>query len=142
MTVRVRRSFEFDVAPERVWAFIADPEKRAAAISVVDRFESESDRKATWHVTLPIPFVNSTVTVDTEDVERDPPRYVKFVGRSRVLRVTGEHTVEETDGGCRLHNEFVVDGRVPGVERFFKRNFETELDNLEAALRRDLELTA
>lgn len=142
MTVRVRRSFEFDAPPERIWEFIADPAKRAAAISVVDDFEIEGDRTVTWHVGLPIPFIDSTVTVRTKDVRHDPPRYVKFVGRSRVLRVTGEHTIEVTDGGCRLVNEFVVDGRVPGVERFFKRNLNDELTNLEVALRRDLELTA
>ena len=39
MTVRVERTFEFPVAPERVWAFIADPELRARPISVVDRFD-------------------------------------------------------------------------------------------------------
>lgn len=143
MTVRVQRTFEFDAPPGRVWEFIADPAKRAEAISVVEEYEEGTDaRKGTWHIRLPIPFVDSTVSVDTEDVERDPPHYVRFVGRSRVMHVTGEHTIEKTDGGSRLHNEFVVDGRIPGVERFFRRNLNAELDNLEAALRRDLELTA
>jgi carbon monoxide dehydrogenase subunit G len=144
MTVRVRRAFEFDVPGERVWEFISDPEKRAAPISVVEDFEldDEDGRKATWHVRLPIPVVKSTVRVETEDVTRDPPRYVKFVGRSKVMRVTGEHTIEETEEGCRLRNEFSVEGRLPGVERFFKRNLDRELDNLEAALREELGVTA
>ncbi|WP_101297837.1 SRPBCC family protein [Halegenticoccus soli] len=144
MTVRVQRTFEFDADPERVWSFIADPRKRAEAISVVEDFEVDPDdgRKATWHIRLPIPLIDSTVAVETEDVTREPPRYVKFVGRSRAMRVTGEHTVEASDGGCRLRNLFVVDGRLPGVERFFKRNLNRELDNLEAALRAELELPA
>ena len=146
MTVRVQRTFEFDADPQRVWDFIADPAKRAGAISVVEEFEIDptDERKATWHVRLPIPLLNSTVGVETEDITRDEPTYVKFVGKSRALRVTGEHTIEtDEDGeGCRLHNEFIVDGRLPGVEKFFKRNLDRELDNLEAALRRDLELTA
>ncbi|MFB6123744.1 MAG: SRPBCC family protein [Haloferacaceae archaeon] len=141
MTVRVRRTFEFDVPGERVWEFIADPGKRAGAISVVDDFDIEG-RTATWHVRLPIPVVNSTIAVETEDVARDEPRHVKFVGRSRVMQVTGEHTVEETPDGCRLHNEFVVDGRLPGVERYFERHLDDELANLETALRRDLGLKA
>jgi hypothetical protein len=59
------------------------------------------------------------------------------------MRVTGEHTIETTgESTCRLVNEFVVDGRLPGVERFFKKNLDRELDNLERALRRELELTA
>jgi hypothetical protein len=59
------------------------------------------------------------------------------------MRVTGEHTIETVaDDQCRLENEFIVDGRLPGVERFFKRNLDRELKNLERALRRDLELTA
>jgi carbon monoxide dehydrogenase subunit G len=142
MTVRVRRTFEFDAPCERVWEFISDPGKRADAISVVDRYETRGDRNAVWHVRLPIPFVDTTASVETEDVERDPPRHVKFVGRSSVMRVTGTHTAESTDDGCRLENEFVVEGRVPGVERFFKRNLDRELDNLEQALRRDLGLHA
>lgn len=144
MTVRVHRTFEFDADPERVWQFISDPAKRAEAISVVDEFEvdPQDERKTTWYIRLPIPLLSTAIGVDTEDVTREEPRYVKFVGRSRALRVTGEHTIEEVEEGCRLVNEFVVDGRVPGVEKFFQRNLDRELDNLEAALRRELELTA
>lgn len=137
MTVRVRRVFEFDAAPEDVWAFISNPAKRADAISVVQDYESHGD-SGVWHVRLPIPLLNSTIAVETRDVERDPPRYVKFTGRSRGLHVTGEHTVEATDGGSRLINEFVVEGKLPGVERFFERNLDDELTNLEDALRADL----
>ncbi|GAB3422096.1 SRPBCC family protein [Haloparvum alkalitolerans] len=138
MTVRVSRTFEFDADPADVWAFISDPGKRASAISVVDSYEVHDERNATWQVSLPIPFLDSTVPVETTEIEREPPHRVKFVGKSRALRVTGEHTIEETaDGGCRLTNEFVVEGEIPGVEKFFKRNFEKELDNLEAALHAD-----
>ena len=144
MTVRVQRTFEFDAPGERVWDFISDPGKRAEAISVVERFEvDESGDRATWHITLPIPVISQTAEVETRDVVVDPPQYVKFVGKSRVMRVTGEHTVERVDdSSCRLVNEFVVDGRLPGVERFFKKNLDRELRNLERALRRELELTA
>ena len=149
MTVRVRRVFEFTVPPSDVWKFIADPSKRADAISVVDTYEvdttnTDSDDvpiSATWEVALPIPLINSTATVNTEDVDRDPPTHVKFVGKSSVMNVTGEHTIEndEPNQTTRLINEFVVDGRVPGVERYFKRNLDDELDNLESALRRSFE---
>ncbi|RJX43717.1 polyketide cyclase [Halonotius aquaticus] len=139
MTVRVSRTFEFDVPGEQIWAFIADPEQRAGAISVVDSFTIHDDNRATWQVRLPIPLLNSTVTVETEELIREPPTRVKFEGRSRALRVTGEHTITDTEGGCQLHNEFVVDGQLPGVERFFKRNLDAELDNLEAALRADID---
>ena len=142
MTVRVRRTFEFEAPGEAVWEFIADPAKRAEVISVVERFDLDPDgRTATWHIRLPLPLLNSTVPVETEDVVREEPSYVKFVGRSRVLRVTGEHTIEETENGSRLINEFVVDGRLPGVESFFKRNLDRELTNLERALREELEVT-
>jgi len=137
MTVRIRRTFEFDVPGERVWEFIADPEKRVGAISVVDSYELRGDNRAIWHVSLPIPLINSTVQVKTEDIDREPPTRVKFIGRSKAMQVTGEHTIEETDTGCRLENEFVVDGKLPGVERFFKRNLDAEMNNLEDALRAD-----
>ncbi len=138
MTVRVSRTFEFDAPATDVWAFISDAEQRAEAISVVDTFEVHGDGRATWHVSLPIPMIRSTIAVETEEVERDPPNRVKFVGKSKAFRVTGEHVITETAGGSTLANEFVVDGRLPGVESFFKRNFDEELDNLEAALRRSL----
>ncbi|MEF8779508.1 MAG: SRPBCC family protein [Haloferacaceae archaeon] len=140
MTVRVSRTFEFAVPPEDVWGFISDPDKRASAISVVDSYEVHEDGSATWQVALPIPVISSTVTVETENLTMDPPNRVKFIGRSRALRVTGEHTIEPTEAGCDLHNEFVVEGRLPGVERFFKRNLDDELTNLENALREELEL--
>ncbi|PSQ44941.1 polyketide cyclase [Halobacteriales archaeon SW_6_65_15] len=137
MTVRVERTFDLGVPPEDVWAFIEDPERRASVISVVDSYEQTGERTAVWHVKLPIPFLDTTVPVETEDVERDPPRYVKFVGRSSALRVTGEHELLETDEGSRLVNRFTVEGKVPGIERYFKKNLDRELDNLEAALRKE-----
>ncbi|WP_435124957.1 CoxG family protein [Halobaculum sp. D14] len=140
MTVRVSRELVVDASPEDVWAFIADPAERAGAISVVDSYDLHGDGAATWHVEIPVPMVRSTIAVETEEVERDPPRHVKFVGRSKAFRVTGEHTVEPTDDGrTRLRNEFVIDGSLPGVERFFERNFEAEFDNLKAALEEALD---
>ncbi|UPW00198.1 SRPBCC family protein [Halorussus gelatinilyticus] len=137
MTVRVERTFDLGVSPENVWEFIADPEKRASAISVVADYERTGETSSIWHIKLPIPFLDTTVPVRTEDVERDPPRYVKFVGRSSALRVTGEHEIQETETGSKLINRFTVEGKVPGVERFFKKNLDNELDNLEAALREE-----
>ncbi|WP_336036887.1 CoxG family protein [Halobacterium yunchengense] len=133
MTVRVERTFDVSASPEEVWAFISDPEQRAAAISVVDSYERDGDTTI-WHVRLPIPVVRSTIEVETRDVEVRPPEYVKFVGKSRVFSVTGEHEVAAADGGSRVTNTFVVDGGVPGVERFFRRNLDEELDGLQRAL--------
>lgn len=142
MTVRVERTFEFDALPEQVWAFIADPAKRAEAISVVDEYEVHDDGDAVWHVKLPIPGIRATIAVETEEIAKVPPERVEFVGKSTALRVTGKHVVEPFEGGTRLHNEFVVNGRLPGVERFFKSNLDRELDNLAAALRAELGLEA
>ena len=141
MTVRVDRSFELAASPERVWEFIADPENRARAISVVQRYtvDDPEARRVTWHVELPIPLIRKTVAVNTEDVTREPPSYVEFVGKSKVMDVTGEHEIVETDDGTRLENRFVVDGKLPGVEKFFKRNLDDELRNLQRALERDLQ---
>ncbi len=141
MTVRVDRSFELAAPPERVWEFIVDPENRARAISVVQEYsiDGPEGRRATWQVELPIPLVRQTVAVETEDVTRNPPEYVKFTGKSKGLDVTGEHRIVETETGSRLENELVVDGKLPGVEKFFKRNLDEELENLQRALERDLE---
>ncbi len=143
MTVRVERVVEVPASPERVWEFIADPENRARSISVVTEYEldDEAGQSATWQVQLPIPVLDQAIAVTTEDVQRRPPEYVEFVGRSKVFRVTGEHEIEATEGGSRLTNRFVVEGRLPGVERFFKRNLDTELQNLENTLRADLAST-
>ena len=143
MTVRVERTFEFDAPREDVWDFISDPEKRARPISVVDEFEVTGENTARWHVRLPIPLINRTIAVDTEDEEVDPPRFVRFVGRSKVFRVVGEHELTELDGGrTSLRTRLLVDGRVPGVERFFERNLDTELGNLEEAIAADLGIEA
>jgi carbon monoxide dehydrogenase subunit G len=140
MTVRVERAFEVAAPPERVWDFIADPEKRAGAISVVTDFEVIDERHATWHVKLPIPLIDRTIPIDTEDTDLDEPDYVRFTGNSRAMRVIGEHELDGLDGGqrTRLANRFVVDGRLPGVERFFERNLDDELTNLERAIGADL----
>ncbi|WP_440765189.1 SRPBCC family protein [Natronorubrum sp. DTA7] len=143
MTVRVDRSFELSASPERVWEFIADPENRARAISVVQEYtvDDPEGRRVTWHVELPIPLVRKTVAVETEDITREPPEYVEFVGKSKVMRVTGKHEIVETENGTRLENNFTVDGKLPGVEKFFKRNLDGELENLRRALERDIERT-
>ncbi len=133
MVVEVERTFEIGVSVEEIWTLIADPAVRAAAISVVTAYEVENGR-ATWHLKLPIPFVRQTATVRTRDIERDPPRYVRFRGDASVMRVTGEHELSPTDRGCRVRNRFVVEGRVPGVESFFKRNIDGEIENLRREL--------
>lgn len=141
MTVRVERTMHFDAPPEAVWAFIADPANRARAISVVEEFSVDpaDDRRCTWEVSLPIPFLNRTTTVETRDLARDPPRFVEFTGNSSVLEVTGRHEITATDGGSRLDNEFVVDGRMPGVERYFTSRLDDELDNLRREANRSID---
>jgi len=68
----------------------------------------------------------------------DPPTFVKFVGKSGIFNVTGEHEIREAEGdGSTLTNRFVVDGKVPGVETFFERNLDGELDRLQRKLEED-----
>lgn len=133
MTVRVERSFVVDASPEAVWEFIADPAERARAISVVDRFERRGETTV-WFIDLPIPFLRTTIRVRTRDVTREPPTHVAFKGRSAAFTVRGEHDITTVEDGTRVSNTFVVDGRAPGVERFFERNFAGEIRNLERAL--------
>lgn len=134
MTVRVEQTFELNAASEDVWNFIADPEKRARAISVVQEFEETGERTAVWHIELPLPLFNRTTSIETEETDREPPTYVRFIGRSAAVHVVGEHRLEPTENGTQLTNRFTVDGKLPGVERFFKKNLDSELRNLEDAL--------
>jgi carbon monoxide dehydrogenase subunit G len=138
MTARVERAFEIPFPLEEVWAVIADPEKRARPISVVETFETTGERTAVWHVSLPIPGLDRTIRVETEDVDIDPPTYVRFVGRSKAMNVRGEHVLKATDGGTHITNRFTVDGRLPGVERYFEHKLDAELANLEAAIKDEL----
>jgi carbon monoxide dehydrogenase subunit G len=140
MTVRVERTAELPAERDRVWEFLVDPAKRAGAISVVSEFElhDEAGTRATWYLDLPIPLLRKAFAVETEDVTREEPRYVKFTGRSRVMNVIGEHELEEIDDGTRLTNRFTVEGRLPGVESFFERNLDGELENLRRAIETDL----
>jgi carbon monoxide dehydrogenase subunit G len=138
MTIRAERTFAFDVPPERIWAFIADPAKRADAVSVAESWERNGE-ETVWHIRLPIPLINRTVAVRTRDVERVENERVRFTGRSKVMTVEGTHEIDRVDGRTLLSNRFVVDGKLPGVERFFERNLDAELDNLERALRQDID---
>ncbi|QGN06805.1 polyketide cyclase [Halorhabdus sp. CBA1104] len=135
MAIRLERVLDVPAKPADVWTFIADPKYRARHVSVVDDFEVDGDGSATWHLSLPIPVIDQTIAIETEDVERRPPEFVKFIGRSRAMRVVGEHELEATETGTRLTNHFTVEGRIPGIERFFRDNLEAEFDNLEAGLR-------
>ena len=139
MTARVERVFEIPAPPEAVWTVIADPEKRARSISVVETFETTDEGTTIWHVSLPIPGIGRTIRVETEDVEVDEPSYVRFVGRSKAMDVQGEHLLEATETGTRITNRFRVDGRLPGVETYFKRKLDGELSNLEALVREEIE---
>lgn len=129
MTTTVERTYEVDAALEEVWEFIADPRLRAEAISVVNEFHTDGEEMI-WKLALPVPGLPGTVSVRTRDVERDPPRHVRFIGQSRIMEVEGEHTLSAIDDGCRIYNRFDVTGRLPGVERFFKKNVDDEIDNL------------
>lgn len=129
MTTTVERTYDVPATPEEVWALISDPALRAEAISIVRQFYADDDEMV-WRIGLPIRAIPGTVEVRTHDVERDPPRYVRFVGRSRVMDVEGTHEIEPTDDGCLVHNRFVVDGRFPGVESYFERHIDDEIDNL------------
>jgi len=134
MTVRVERTVDVPADVESVWAFVADPQQRARAISVVQDFDQPDEGSAVWHVSLPIPLIDRTIAVETAEGDRDPPTAVSFTGRSRAMHVRGEHTLEPIEDGTRLTSRFVVDGRLPGVERYFERHLDEELGNLEAAL--------
>ncbi|MFB6082037.1 MAG: SRPBCC family protein [Halanaeroarchaeum sp.] len=138
MTVRVERSFDIEASPADIWEFISDPAERARAISVVDRFDRRGETTI-WHIRLPIPLIRTTVAVSTKDVERREPSYVKFKGTSSAFNVVGEHEITSDEGTSTVRNLFVVDGRAPGVESFFKRNFDGEIRNLEQALRHHLD---
>lgn len=138
MVVRAERVVEIPADRELVWEFIDDPEKRARPISVVTDFELLDGGQAVWQVSLPIPVIDRTLRVETEERNRTPPEYVEFIGTSKAFRVIGRHELTENDGGTSLRNSFEVDGRLPGVERFFKKNIDTELRNLESAIFSDL----
>lgn len=126
MTTVVERSFRVDAPPEAIWELIADPTLRASAISVVDSYEQVGDEMR-WYLRMPIRAIPGTVTVRTRDVEREPPRFVRFVGTSRIMDVEGEHEITETDDGSVVRNKFTVEGKFPGVERFFERNIDDEI---------------
>ena len=129
MTTTVERTYVVDAPREDLWELIADARLRAEAISVVETYRVEGD-ETVWELAMPIRAIPGTVSVRTHDVERDPPRYVRFVGRSRIMDVEGEHELIASDEGCRIRNRFVVRGRFPGVETFFERNVDDEIENL------------
>lgn len=129
MVVEVERTYQVDTPCEDVWEALSDPDNRAQAISVVESYEQRGD-DFIWQLAVPVPMVSGTVSVRTRDVERDPPRFVRFKGKSKVMRVTGEHELTETEMGCEARNKFIVDGKIPGIETFFERNVDDEIENI------------
>jgi carbon monoxide dehydrogenase subunit G len=129
MTVEVERTFEVDAPIEDVWELLADETNRARSIEVVEEFDTGGE-ETIWQIALPLPVTDRTISVRTWDIERDSPNYVEFVGRSKAMDVVGEHELTETETGCRVHNRFVVDGKLPGVERFFERRIDDEIENI------------
>ncbi|GAB3691764.1 SRPBCC family protein [Salinarchaeum chitinilyticum] len=133
MVVEVERVVEVDAAIDEVWEILSDPARRARAISVVDSFRVEG-QEYVWQVELPIPLVRRTISVRTRDEERDPPTFVRFVGRSKAFTVEGEHELTALESGTRVRSRFAVDGKLPGVERYFERNIDDELSNLVGSI--------
>lgn len=138
MTARVERRFRVEAPIEEVWSFIEDPANRARAISVVDSFDERGDTMI-WHIKLPIPLVRKTISVRTKDIEVEPPTFVRFKGKASAFSVEGKHRIETEENTTSILNTFIVDGRIPGVEGFFRRNLDGEITNLERALKSHLE---
>jgi carbon monoxide dehydrogenase subunit G len=141
MTVRAERTSHVAAPPDAVWEYLIDPRRRAESISVIESYtvESEDPERVVWEIDLPLRLLKRAARVRTETVVLDPPTHVKFTGESSLLSVTGEHFLEPTDDGTRVRHRFVVDGKFPGVETFFRRNLDDELENIERAMRTTLE---
>ena len=129
MTVDIERSYLVDAPVSTVWELLSSERNRAEAIEVVERFERNGD-ETIWYVRLPGPLRSRTMAVRTWVVKHDAPRFVKFVGKAKVMDVSGEHELTETDDGCLVRSRFIVDGKLPGVERFFRRNIDDEIENI------------
>jgi hypothetical protein len=54
------------------------------------------------------------------------------------MEVRGEHTLETTETGTQVTNRFTVDGRLPGVERYFKQKLDDELASLKVSIKSEL----
>jgi len=133
MVVEVERVVTVDAPIEAAWEVLADPARRARAISVVDSYRVEG-QEYVWQVELPIPLIRRTISVRTRDEERDPPAFVRFAGDSKAFTVEGEHELTALENGTRVRSRFSVDGKLPGVERYFERNIDAELSNLLASI--------
>lgn len=134
MTAEVERAAVVDVSVETVWDLLADPEQRAAAIGIVDSHELLGESAAgdaiQWNVEIPIPMLEETIAVRTEETVKEPPHYVEYTGDSSVFSMTGVHELEEHEAGALVRNRFTVEGSLPGVESYFQRAIDEEIDNL------------
>lgn len=139
MVVSTEQTFEVAASPDRVWGFMADPEHRARSISVITDFDRVDERRTTWYLSIPVPSLNKTITVETKDTLRDSPSRLEFVGRSDAGRIEGEHEFTATENGTSVANQLMINGNVPGIETFFENHLNEEIDNLETAIRSELE---
>ena len=85
-------------------------------------------------------LIKSGMEAEGEEREEIWKEVARYMHEEVMVDILMAHLVGYARVGPRI--EFSVEGRLPGVERFFKRNLDRELDNLEAALREELGVTA
>lgn len=139
MAIEAERTITLDAPREDVWQFVSNPTTRAETLSIVERYSIDGDGSATWEVDLPIPFIQESFPVETEDSEVKEPKYLKYVGDSKAFSITGEHWINESGGGTFLQLRLTLEAKLPGVELFLSQNIEDEIDNLVRALKRSVE---
>lgn len=107
--MEIEKSLTLDVPPQKVWAFVLDPEAMGDCVPGMQSVEVISDTEYVAHMQVKISFISARFTLNTRIVEQDAPRYLRAEGTGEdasvasSIKQTSEMFLEEReDGGTEL----------------------------------------
>ncbi|MBI4445206.1 MAG: SRPBCC family protein [Acidobacteria bacterium] len=83
--MRIEESFKIPLPIEKVWSFIADPERVASCLPSVVSFQMIDDRHSETVIKQKIGFISATFKIETEVLEKAPPFQMVLSNKGRTI---------------------------------------------------------
>jgi carbon monoxide dehydrogenase subunit G len=83
--VKIEETFAVPAPVERVWEFVADPEKMASCLPAVQSVEVKDDRHYEVIVKQKVGVISATFRIATEILEREAPHRMVLENRGKTI---------------------------------------------------------
>jgi carbon monoxide dehydrogenase subunit G len=83
--VKIEETFEVPASVERVWEFVANPEKMASCLPAVQSVEVIDDRHYEVVVKQKVGVISATFKIETEVLEREAPHRMVLQNRGKTI---------------------------------------------------------